>query len=135
MLLATKWAGDKDRTEWKLLHSCGNIQPTALAFDNELVSIFHPNPRAAATICECVPEADKRDSEVLTRTPPAVASLRSAPHCIAPFSATKSPALFWLDSCRSLTLHMNRKYWTLRDALHSLLSVTNIGQATDAQLR
>jgi hypothetical protein len=68
MLLATKWAGDKDRTEWKLLHPCGNIQPTALAFDNELLSIFHPNSRAAATICECVPEADKRDSEVLTRT-------------------------------------------------------------------
>src|ERR1022692_984710 len=68
MLLATKRAGDKDRTEWKLLYSCGNIQPTTLAPDNELLSILHHTSQASGTICEHVPLAGNSDSPVLLPT-------------------------------------------------------------------
>jgi hypothetical protein len=64
MLLATKRAGDKDRTEWELLHTCRNIQSTALALDNELLSILHQTSHAAGTICEYFSVAGESDSAV-----------------------------------------------------------------------
>jgi hypothetical protein len=68
MLLATKWACDRDRMEWELLHSCRNIQPTALAHDNELLSVLHHTSHAAGPICEHFSVAGEWDSAVFRPT-------------------------------------------------------------------
>jgi hypothetical protein len=68
MLLPTEWASDNDRMERGLLHSCRNIQPTALALDNELLSVLHSTSQAAGTISEYVSVAGKRDSVVHSPT-------------------------------------------------------------------
>jgi hypothetical protein len=68
MLLPTEWASDNDRMERGLLHSCRNIQPTALALDNELLSVLHSTSQAAGTISEHVSVAGKRDSVVHSPT-------------------------------------------------------------------
>ena len=54
VLFPTEWACNHDRMEWKLFHSCRNIQPTALALDNELLSTLNPTSQAADTISEYV---------------------------------------------------------------------------------
>jgi hypothetical protein len=74
MLLATKWACDRDRMEWKFLHSGRNIQPTALARDDELLSILHPTSQAGGTICEHMPLAGNWDSAVLSPTWPLISA-------------------------------------------------------------
>ena len=68
MLLPTEWACDNDRMEWELLHSCRNIHPTALALDNELLSILNSTSQAAGTISEYASVAGKRDSVVHSPT-------------------------------------------------------------------
>ena len=68
ILLATKWAGEIDRMEWELLHSCRNIQPTALAHDNELLSVLHHTSHAAGLICEHFSVAGEWDSAVFLPT-------------------------------------------------------------------
>jgi hypothetical protein len=68
ILLATKSACDNDRTEWKLLHSRRDIQPTALAHDNELLSILHQTSHAAGPIFEYFSVAGEWDSAVFLPT-------------------------------------------------------------------